>query len=207
MSAQLALANVVQGRPQRVPGRKRGARPKPAPSFTDHECVLLSIDPGATSGWAVFVRGGLVVNGPRGARYGVARTPEERRIAVREGLLLAESTQLPLLVVAEKWSAGGKMGHAQIAGLNAQWGRWADVLEELAPRARVVRVYPQTWRPFAWGKGHGPQPQWKRIAVAMVKARFRVEVEHDVADAIGIGVWGSRAGEVAEKMPKRRGAA
>lgn len=54
------------------------------------------------------------------------------------------------------------------------------------------------------GRGHGKSPDWKRICVAWVRARFGCDVRHDVADAIAIAAWGARAGEVLERLPKGR---
>lgn len=202
-SAQLALASVAQGRPQRVPGRKRGARPKPSASFTPHACVVLGIDPGATSGWAVVLRGD-----PTGA-IGIARTAPERRDAVMYAQQVADRSGLPLVVVAEKWSAGGWASHTTLLGLGAAWGAWREALVECGvPERRVVRVLTQTWRAAVLGGGNRRGGRdWKREAVEWARRALGREVGPDAAEALAIAVWGARAGEVAEKMPKRRGGA
>ncbi|MCK6552685.1 hypothetical protein L6R52_43080 [Myxococcota bacterium] len=204
---QLALAGVVQGRPQRVPGRKRTVRPKPAPSFAPHACVILAIDPGRVSGWAILERGVLVVLDGRPA-VGSLRDDDARgRSSVVElAMSRAASVGLPLMVVAEKWLMHG-MSHDSFAGLAASWGRWDDTLASWhVARSHVVRVYTQTWRArVLGGRNEAGGTPWKDRARAWAQHAHGVDVGPDEAEAIAIGAWGARAGEVLEKMPRGRG--
>lgn len=204
--AQLALGAVVQGSPVRQPGRARRARPKPAPSLTPHPCVVLGVDPGATSGWAVMVRG-MVTDA-----IGVARTSDERRDAVSEAQRLALINALPLVVVAETWSAGGWASHATLLGLGAAWGAWRETLAEHGiPARRIVRVLTQTWRAAILGGGNRRGGRdWKAEAIRWAEralgTRCPGRLTADEAEALCMAAWGSRAGEVREvleRLPKR----
>lgn len=208
MTAQLALGGVVQGRPQRVPGRKRGAKPKPAPSFMPHLCVVLGIDPGATSGWAVVLRGE-----PTGD-IGKARTAAERANAINVARECAQTAGLPLIVVAEKWSAGGWASHTTLLGLGAAWGVWRESLRECGvPESRIVRVLTQTWRARILGGTNGKgKRDWKREARAWADRTLATThprlvrpegLTADESEALAIAAWGARAGEVAAVLPKR----
>lgn len=200
VATQPALPGIHQGKPVAVKGRKRGARPKPAPCWEPNRGVVLGIDPAATSGWAVLA--------PPAAQgsvlHGIAKTHDERVHAIAVAQEVARRLSLPLVVVGEKWSQGGVMGHAQLAGLNAAWGRWEVALDFAGvTKARRLRTYVQTWHPAVLGKGHGRAPNWKAICVAWVRATYGIEVGPDEADAIAIARWGQYAGEVAALLPTR----
>ncbi len=166
----------------------------------------MGIDPGATSGWAVMVRG--MVTGA----IGVARTADERRDAVLYAQRLAEINALPLVVVAETWSAGGWASHATLLGLGAAWGAWRESLRECGvPESRIVRVLTQTWRAAILGGGNRRGGRdWKaeaiRWAERAIGAALCRRLTADEAEALCMAAWGSRAGEVRERLPKRRAA-
>lgn len=186
--------------PQGGLAKPRRQKPRPPPSAWPHACVVLAIDPGAVSGWAILRVGEL-------ERYGLAEDAGARGHAVAEAMRIARDRCHVLIVVAEKWSAGGertdrRMTHVTWMGLSKQWGKW-EVALELAghPMRRVVRVYPQTWHASILG---GRRVNTKVQAISYVGRRFGRTVASDEADAICIGLWASQAGEVAQVLPRRK---
>ena len=176
--------------------RRRAAAPKRPPVLRELECVILGIDSGATSGWAIL--------SPRTLHeLGAAKTAAERTGVVEQAQLVADQLGLPLIAAGEKWTAGGWKTAATPMGLSAQWGRWQEQLELAGhPKRRVVRVYPQTWRARVLGHGSAR----KGAAEVYVASRWPgMHVPtHDAAEAACIGTWGQRAAEVADVLPKRR---
>lgn len=170
-------------------------------SYTPHPCVTLAIDPGKASGWAIFALGILTASG-------TAKTHAARCDAARLAMTAAKAATLPIVVVAEKWTPGGKFAGARtMAGLGAQWGLWLAALEELAiPKRRVIRVHTQTWRAAVLGGGFGvTSAEWDARAQRHASRVAGVHVGDDnEADAIGIGAWAVRAAKVGELMPKGR---
>lgn len=183
-----------------APKPRKKAKPKVPRSADPHTCVILAIDPGKASGWAIFVAG-------ESGESGVARTRIDRRDACVLASDVAEVRKLPLVVVAEKWTPGGKFAGARtMAGLGAQWGLWLAAIEEAEiPKARIIRVHTQTWRAATLGGGWGiKSDEWDWRAKACVSRETGVLITDDnEADAICIGLWAIRAGEVGAKMPKR----
>lgn len=175
----------------------------------DHECIILSIDAGKVSGWAIFDCGKLV-------EYGEARRLSERQDAVRMAVELAAERGLPLIVCAERWTAGGWGKSAKggkknqgmtktLLGLGAAWGKWEDVLEDHeVPKRCVVRFPPQTWRARVLGNGAMRSEHAKKVAVGYVEMRFKVVVKHDVAEGICIGCCGARAPEVGDVLAGKK---
>lgn len=153
-----------------------------------------------------------MVRGMATDAIGVARTADERRDAVSEALRLALINALPLVVVAETWSAGGWASHSTLLGLGAAWGAWRETLAEHGISARrVVRVLTQTWRAAILGGGNRRGGRdWKaeaiRWAERAIGAALVRRLTADEAEALCVASWGSRAGEVLERMPKRRAA-
>ncbi len=170
-----------------------------------HACVVLAIDPGATSGWAVLfpVRGQVI----EWAEYGSERTSERRRYAVLRAGEIAQTDNLPLIVTAETWSAHGAFGGARTQrGLGEAWGRWAEQIEEAGiPDRRIVRVLSNTWQGKVVGVG-GRATREQRIdaSIEYVRRRFGVVCSADEAAAICIGVYGMHCDEVAAVLPKAR---
>lgn len=166
-----------------------------------HACVVLAIDPGRISGWAVFVDGEYTASG-------VAKRHQDRLEAATMAVVAAEQWHLPLVVVGEKWTPGGKFAGARtMAGLGASWGLWTAVLEEAEiPKARMIRVHTQTWRARVLGGGWGVRTaEWDRRARMRASAVVGSDVWDDnEADAICIGLWARLAPEVEAKLPKKR---
>lgn len=205
-TAQLALAGVVQGRPQRVPGRKRGAKPRPAASFAPLPCVVLGIDPGATSGWCILACGRYVASG----YVEPLRRSADVRGVVARARYEADERGLPLVVVAETWGRGGHLHTRTLESLAATWGVWKAAAFELGDvsERRIIRVHTSTWTSKVIGGSgvkSGDVRRAQSVAIASRLAGRATQV--DEAAGVCIALWGSRAGEVLERLPKRRGAA
>lgn len=171
-----------------------------APSFTAHPCVILAVDPGAKSGWAIF-------DGGKYATSGMCKSQAGRAFACEIAAGRAKASGLGLVVVAEKWTPGGKFAGARtMAGLGAQWGLWLAAIEAAhIPKSRVVRVHTQTWRAAILQPRRGTRSeQLKLMSIARAEAiSGEPYMDDDRADAICIGQWATRAAEVAAKVPKR----
>lgn len=168
--------------------------------MTPHPCTILAIDPGEVSGWAVMSRDRCIASG-------TATTHEARTTAVLVADAESTLTGTRLVVVGEKWTAGGLHANpATMAGLGAAWGAWAAALEaEGVPKSRIVRVYPQTWRARVLAPRRGTRSDaLKLMAVRRASHEIGREPDHDEADAVCIGIWATRAAEVAAKLPKPR---
>jgi len=151
---------------------------KDAPTIADvlhPPCAILAIDPGEKSGAALFVRGLL-----RDSRQ--VKGAQERQKAVERALRSASSEGLPLLVVRERWTAGGAMVPKVAMGLGAAWGRWAEHLETAGiGKTRIATITPQKWRSLTIGGPQRSREQWKADAILFAR-------EHggfDPADTIG----------------------
>jgi hypothetical protein len=164
------------------------------------------VDPAKRSGWALFADGELEL-------FGEIENTDQ--VAAGEVLAracdFAESRGLPLVVVGETWGKGGKRGMKQWQGLGARWKAWQWAAEALAPhraclaKSRIMRVHLSTWR-ATFGMTRLRSEAAKRAAVRLVERRLDIPLEpeqHDVAEAILIGLWATKAGAVGEKLSKR----
>ena len=163
--------------------------------------TILAIDPGTTSGWAVYSIDRCIASG-------TATTHDQRVLAIEIAQAEESRSKQKLIVVAEKWTAGGAFGGARtMGGLGAQWGMWQAALESRdVPKARIVRVYPQTWRSKVLG-GHQRGVKSAEWALRAAK-RAEMETGHpcsdDEAEAVCVGAWALRAEAVRDKAPSRR---
>lgn len=162
-------------------------------------CVILGVDAGKEWGAAIFSEDEL---------YGKACSADmeiEELVSCAYDLAVARS--LRLVICAEKWAPfGQRMTAKTVAGLNERFGRWLEEIERLPPRkptTKIVRFYPQTWRSRVLGGSAENSAAWKQRAVAYVKARWHIDVDHNTAEAICIAYCGSLAPEVAAVLGKR----
>jgi hypothetical protein len=162
----------------------------------DLPCTLLSIDPGAMSGWALW--------DPdcRGWDVGVVETWHDRARAAWLAVTFAKAADRPLVVVAETWP--GLRGTA-LAGLGAQWGRWLAELERLdVPARRVVRLTTGDWRRVVLGGVRCRSTEaWKAASRARAHAVLGHDPGPDAADALCIGLAGLRSPSVAKAIGAR----
>ena len=159
--------------------------------------VVLAIDPGLDSGWAIAHHEGQVL------RSGVARDALARQgvcYVVRDLLdsLLAAGREPMLVVVMERWGAGFRNMNA-ILGLGRSVGQWLESLElHLGVReADVIRVTPMTWRNALFESVELKQAGkagLKRLACQYTGLR-----DHNEADAGCMAMWGMLAPECLEQ--------
>ncbi len=171
-------------------------------------CVIVAIDPGATAGWAIYLEG-------RTVSWGAADSYDSARIerVLTEASTLAELHHLPLVVVGETWNRGGPMGLSAWQGLGAAWGAWQQAIKRMRANgrgqqlvaSRVMRVSTSTWK-AAFGLSRVKRDAIKAASLAVVRDRLGIHLapdQHDVAEALLIGEWATRAGAVGAKLPKR----
>lgn len=181
--------------------RKRVTRaPVIAPSFTPWRCVLLAVDPGNTSGWAIYACGRLVDFGTLDV-FDHATVAKVVAAALRFAELAgAEHTEdLPTVLVLERPFSGRTLGASRTL--------WAKAWENArCVERRIVRAWPSRWRAQLFGRGAGRWPQDRarreeqRRALAIAGGEH-LAIQHDAAAAICIGAWAVRAAEVGSKLP------
>lgn len=180
-----------------------------------NECVILAVDPGEASGWAIWDRGDLVAHGP-------ASMPIDRQMAVTRAVAIGDGTA-PLIVVAEKWNAimrgrgAPRLSTDTLTGLGAHWGRWLEQLDMnggytlgRSKWPKIARVLPTTWQPLLLGKGRSEDlKRWSMLRAADWARTWHLQppADDNVADAICIGEWATKAPEVAALLPKRKAVA
>lgn len=176
--------------------------------------VLLAVDPGKTSGAALFVRGDLA-----GVSTVDVADSSALNTVVWHALQLS-SEYGPLIMVGETWGKGGPRGMKQWQGLGAAWKRWQWALEEgwaawraehpdyrKAPRMykpQTATVHTSTWRSKIFGRRMSKE-QAKRMAVWAVASRYDIKLEpqeHDAAEAVLIGTYAQHDKNVLAKLPK-----
>lgn len=174
-------------------GRAARRKARPAPSVVAHPCVVLAVDPGETSGWALLDRGRLVASGT--CDVFAAGPPTVVAAALALGLPVVAVVERPFRV---RWSNQTGIGTADRI--------WRHHLAVAGLGRRIVRVYPATWRARVLG------PSWavakreavrEREGIVAAAELGRTGVHPDEAAAVCIGRWGAFAGEVREKLPKR----
>ncbi|NIR31710.1 MAG: hypothetical protein GWN84_20835 [Gammaproteobacteria bacterium] len=169
-------------------------RPAPPPRLHPWPVVVLAIDPGLTSGWALWAQG-------RHAGSGEAQVLDVEAVArvVRGALEIAEVASMPAVLVLERAYTGRTrhMGPAR-----PLWERvWAD---QGGVKGRVVRVYPATWRAKVLGRGMGSAKRAvaREAEQAVARRLARRRVGPDEAPAVCIGRWAVLAGELERVLPK-----
>ncbi len=175
--------------------KKKPKKPKPPASLTAHACTVLAIDPGETSGWAIWSKGIL-----RG--YGTCDVFGDSPAALIRHVLSRYEHQGPHCAVIERpflvrFGTQTNIGTADRI--------WRKRLEEAGLARRIVRVYPASWRARVLGKS------WASASRDLVRAREQVVaggiaettlIHPDAAAAVCIGRWGSFAGEVGAVLPR-----
>jgi hypothetical protein len=185
-------------------------------SFALAKAVILSIDSATVSGVALSVPEG---NGNRITEYeterlGEVKTSRARQDWVKDAAEAAQELDVPLVIVGEEWTPHG-ISTATYASLCESWGRWLESIElvlgrlDTPPVVHIVRVNPNTWRAAVLGKGRAKKSaELKKQAVQYAAlALDQPMLSDNVAEALCIRVWASRAAEVHELLKKRKKAA
>jgi len=169
---------------------------------------LVSIDPGAKSGIAVFVDGSLAevwTLRPRGASGAYALWSAGRSQHVWASRYLAWITMLSeahVVVCEQAWlglrpgaamSLARQVGYIEALAQGSTYRAPQGASDACRPEWREVtpsewrRVARETWgRPMAWPSGRDEK---KALAVALVRERWGITVSDDEADAVLIGWW------------------
>lgn len=182
-----------------------------SPVWKPLNVVVLGLDGGAQSGWGIWTPKTLHI----GTIFNRVGAEEERVRVVQAAIQVAQSAELGLVVVAEKWTAGTwdkdrRMNAATLMGLGAAWRDWQRVLQHCkVPKKRIVRVNVRTWQGrLLSGLGARTSDQLKAAAKSVVQSRFpklaKSEHTSDAFDAGCICLWGSQSGEVAAAMAGSR---
>lgn len=196
------------------PVDKLDVDPRPTPSLPSAfgqppDCYILNIDPGVSSGAALFHRGEL-----KWAERVDVRDQRNVDPVVRNALCTALREKLTLVMVGERW-AGGIRGNHQIESLGAAWKAWEWSLARVwsqekaqrgirGPAPKVTRVHLVTWRSKVFGR-RVSGPEAKTQAVLMARSWYGAKLaddEHDIAEAILIGRFTAHWPEIAELIPK-----
>lgn len=188
--------------------KKRAARVAEHRSRAAAPIALLAIDPGATSGYAIFDAQGEL------ARIGVVE------VATRD---LEKTVTLALdigggsaVLATESWNRGGPMGIEQWLSLGAARGAWEREFRIRCPKGAIVRASVASWRSTmidatrsASGKRFASK-EWKREARAVAVRTYGVPealATDDSAEAFLLGYYAHRSDEAhaAAEKAKRRG--
>lgn len=181
---------------------KRKKKPKPVPVQVPNACVIVSSDPGETSGWTILSSG-------RPLSYGVCDVfGDGPALVIARAKAIAVSLGVPLVGVLER-PFRVSLGSSGMGTAEAIWRRR---LKEAGAGSRTVRVYPPTWRARILGRDPITGKAWataKRDDVRAEEQRRATELlgrpaHPDVAPALLLGWWGAYSGEVAAKLVKKR---
>jgi hypothetical protein len=167
--------------------------------------VILGIDPGQSSGFAISEAGKIRIAGTCSHDDGLTMAG-----IVAEAHAMAADAGIPCVIVAEKWSAGGWLSTDTLLGLGASWGAWRSVLlDARVPKKRIVRVLPQTWRAglgLKRARDGDDVESWKATTRRFVSEACGLNLEHDASDAVGIALWGACAPGTVLALGKREAA-
>lgn len=185
------------GNPTRAQSRARANRIKEPQAMTAWPCIILAIDPGARSGWAIC-------DGGHRVRSGQCRASKNK--IVQQALRIARCSALPLVVAMEKW-AGDFPTSATAIGLGAAAGGWLEACEANGVRkSMIVRVFPRTWQAATVGGKQYKRDAMNRRVKLWSRLHFALPEDPgaDEAAALCIAAWASHAGEL-RKCIERKG--
>jgi hypothetical protein len=180
------------------PAKKRAKKPAPPPSPVPLDCAVLGVDPATLSGWAIWDRTQVVDydecdlfgDGPASA------------IEVLLGL------RGPHALVVEK---PFKVRYENQTGIGTGERVWRELAKRMGVRC-IVRVHPSTWRARMlggeWTGARRAKVKEHEQKIALAVARKHIGADAlvpgaEASPALLIGEWGTYAGEVKAKLPKR----
>ena len=195
---ELECVRKSEARARRNSGKRRAPSKRPkvlVPSLQPWRAVVLAVDPGEVSGWAIYAHGKLVTFG----QCDVFDHAEVAKIVRAAAITMAELSSLPPVLVLERpWSA------RTLGPSRALWGK-AWEMAGMSAR-RIVRCYPARWRAQLFGGGmHCAKQEHVRrveqLRAQAIAARGNAPIQHDAAAALCIGAWACRAAEVGSVLP------
>lgn len=177
-------------------------------------CIILGIDAGAESGFALVgpARGQVRLSGQVSAHEAV-----RRQTVVRLAFQVAALCRLPLAIVREDWTPGGKFDSVRNAtGLGARWGWWeeqvrmarlshpdVDLRTKAAKNLEALRLYPSQWWSRAIGGKKPPRDEGLRVVRERASTIVGRPVESDEGVAVLLATVGQQHEGVAAMLPKR----
>ncbi len=166
----------------------------PKEALRPYDCVVLAIDPGAESGWAILSAGKLCA-------YGGATSRQGRDETIRMALAEAERTKKKLVAVAESWAPYVSRA------LQPAWMAWKESLLACGvSQTKIGRMNVATWRTRVLGKGAMKldTAAAKLACVRLVENCFDVVVlSHNAAEAICLGIAASKCLKTGKRLPKK----
>lgn len=174
---------------------KKRSKP-PAARLMPHQCRVLAVDPGNTSGWAVFDHGKLIA-------WGVLSKDE----LFGDGPASVIREQRPRVVVLER---PFRVRFQNQTGIGAGMRIWKEHAAKAGLKERTLLVYPSQWRRILPKAPKGEKRD--RKAIRAVEADLAREfigqaaggtplgVHPDVAPAVLMGRWAAFSGEVYELL-------
>jgi len=151
--------------------------------------VVLGIDPGAITGYAIFVNGEYHHSEVAGIAY-------TRHLVVQYACEIATDIHQPLLVIAETWPSsflpnGKRMSHDSIIGMGVNWGKWLQEIEMfMGAKPNVTLIDTLVWRKH-YGLHRYAREQAKTMAVAIATKITNKQIkDHNEAEAILIAQLG-----------------
>jgi hypothetical protein len=161
--AKLGVVIGLGAQPPMTKPKTRSKVAKKRPKVTDcttMPTVLLSIDPGRTSGWAIWLNGDLHSSG-------VVKNALGRREVVDTAWDLVEKPQ-EIQVAFEKCAHGS---NPTVYGMGKSEGRWLEELElSCVPEKNVTRYTASQWRRRLWGSIRMPGNKQQRRAGWKIQA-------------------------------------
>lgn len=154
----------------------------------EHDVVVLAIDQGTRSGWAILTGRERVVC------YGTTTNHTHRRAVMERAHAEANKAPSRPLVVAleghDNLPASLGANTQTLLGLGASRGRWQEVAEMTGqPSRRVVQIGVADWRRRTFGKKSKglKRAAYKAMAVEAVSQLYTLTCTHDEAEAVLIG--------------------
>lgn len=183
----------------------RAPKPKPPPSFTPHQCVVVGADPGENSGWSIRIAGKLEDFGECDVFGGGPQRVLEK------ALELARERNLPCALVTER---PFRVRYGTQTGIGTAELIWRTMAKRLGFARRIIRIWPASWRAAVLGKGWGGgkrsdrekvrAEEQRRAALDAIDSGVSKVPGPDSSPAVLISRWGSYAGQVAEALSKQR---
>ncbi len=175
------------------------------------KCVLLGVDPGESSGWAILCSDGIRIQYlGSGHIEKTSVSADEISYAVGIAAEAARDRGLHLVAMGETWTFGGpakeRVGIRTLVGLGAAWERWRAPIANVTQANKILRVNSRTWQ-GAMLKGSGARTSDALKTASMLAARSRYPQvaanSPDESDAACIATFGMHDPRVAELVSRR----